>query len=66
MTGLFVWYVFCAFCFAWWVYEPKKRPARNVTKEWLAQIIASSDPLEDFLYDTNDSIVEREKNAKTK
>jgi len=63
--GLAAWYIFCAACFAWWVYEPKKRPERNVTKEWLAQVIASSDPLEDYLYETS-NVVEIHKNAKTK
>lgn len=51
MDGLLVWYLVCAIGFAWFVHAPVKKKEPNRVKEWLAQLVASSDPLEDFLYD---------------
>lgn len=55
MDGLLVWYALCVVGFMWSVYEPSQKKAPNRVKEWLAQLVASSDPLPDYLYDTQET-----------
>jgi len=55
MDGLLVWYALCVVGFCWSVYEPYQKKAPNRVKEWLAQLVASSDPLPDYLYDQQET-----------
>lgn len=56
MDGLLIWYlvVLCGLLVA--IHEPDPDPPpRSHAREWLAQLVASSDPLPDYLYDTQKS-----------
>jgi hypothetical protein len=56
MDGLLIWYlvVLCGLLVA--IREPKpKKPQRSQAREWLAQLVASSDPMPDYLYDPDQS-----------
>lgn len=56
MDGLLIWYlvVLCGLLVA--IHEPDPDPPpRSHAREWLAQLVASSDPLHDYLYEQQDS-----------
>jgi hypothetical protein len=55
MDWLLLWYTICAFGFGWVVYQPGYEKTQNGVKEWLAQLVASSDPLPDYLYDQEET-----------
>jgi hypothetical protein len=56
MDWLLVWYVvvLCGFLVA--IHEPAPtRPERSQARDWVAQLIASSDPWTDYLYEQEES-----------
>lgn len=56
MDGLLIWYAVCLVGLLVAIHEPaQQKPERNPGREWLAQVLASCDPLPDYLYDPEQS-----------
>jgi hypothetical protein len=56
MDILLIWYAACLVGVLVSIRERKpQRPPRNHVKEWFSQLIASTDPMHDYLYDNEKS-----------